>query len=370
MPEPPALQWGSTKLWRSPWQRIKDRAIDDRTARELLQIAEEAADARGADRDPAAARLRAAPTDVVAAVEWFLDADPAAAVRMTGVLSAFWQEVGLVDDGRRLTDRALERAPAGPTKAFVESLLAAAELAFRQGDQAAAERRSRQAIDAALEIGDSPTAAVAHTDLARIAYRDGNASLIEEHAELALELGGDDVRARRGALHMLAWAAHTAGDRALARRRFQESLAFRRQFGDRQQIAVEIANLADMALEDRDTKEAASSLAEVLGIARDLGSQYLILNMLPSIAVLAALIGDDESSAKLLGATEALSRSTGLLPDPGNWQAVLDRVGTRLGEGYKTAKQVGAELGTDAAIELALSVAAMSAPEAIRPAGH
>lgn len=339
--------------------------MDATTARELLELAEEAADARGADRDPAAARLRARAGDVVAAVAWHLATDPEAALRMTAVLSAFWQEVGLVDDGRRLTDEALERAPAGVTKSSVESLLAAAELAFRQGDQATAEARSRQAIEAALQIGDRAAAAVGQTDLARIAYRAGDADRMEEHAGRALELAGDDVRARRGALHMLAWAAHTAGDRALARRRFEASLAFRREFGDRQQVAVEIANLADMALEDGATAEAAAGLAEVLVLARELGSQYLILNTLPSVAVLAALIGDHASSAMLIGATEALSRSSGLLPDPGNWQPILDGVGERLGERYEAALRNGAELGNEAAIELALRVLASHATPAV-----
>src|SRR5688572_16718035 len=111
---------------------------------------------------------------------------------------------------------------------------------------------------------------------------------------------------------MLAWAAHTAGDLATARARFDASLAFRRELGDRFSVAVEIANLGDLAMEAGDHTDAAGRLAEALEVARDLDSQYLIVNPLPSVAALAASVGQDETSARLIGAATALSTSSGL----------------------------------------------------------
>jgi tetratricopeptide (TPR) repeat protein len=337
--------------------------IDDGLARQLLELAEASAPGRP-DHESHAARLLAAADDVAAAVEALLRTDPAAAARMTAALPRFWQDAGRVDEGRRLTERAIEAFVGPTTPALARTLLAAAELAFRQGDQAVAEQRSHDAIAVGLKVGDDAAVALAHTDLARVAYRAGDAGRMEEHAQRALEIGGDDPLARRGALHMLAWAAHTAGDLALAKRRFEESLAYRREVGDRLSVAVEIANLGDLAAEQGDLADAARRLGEALEVGRELDSQYMMLNLLPSLGALAARAGDDEAAARLLGATDALSRSSGLIPDPGNWQPVMDDVATRLGGRLDALRAEGATLDHDAAIDLALRVAKSVAGQA------
>jgi len=85
--------------------------------------------------------------------------------------------------------------------------------------------------------------ALAHTNLARIALRDGDAGAIERHAQAGIEASGEDLYARSRAVHMLAWAAHTAGDLARARALFVDSLELRRRLGDRLGQAVELSNL-------------------------------------------------------------------------------------------------------------------------------
>jgi tetratricopeptide (TPR) repeat protein len=330
--------------------------IDEGRARELLELAEASTPGRP-EHESHAARLLAAADDVAAAVQYFLGSDPAAAMRMTAALPRFWQDAGRVDEGRRLTERAIEASVGPATQALARTLLAAAQLAFRQGDQAVAERRSHDAIAVGLEVGDHAAVALAHTDLARVAYRAGDAGRIEEHAQRALEIGGDDPLARRGALHMLAWAARTAGDLALAERRFEESLAFRREVGDRLSIAAEVGNLADLAAEKGDLAGAARRLEEVVEVGRELDSQYLILNLLQSLGGLAARAGDDEAAARLLGATEAMSRSSGLIPDPSNLQPLLDDAAARLGRRFDVLRAEGAALDQDAAVDLAARVA-------------
>src|SRR6266498_525 len=58
------------------------------------------------------------------------------------------------------------------------------ELAFRQGDQAAARSWTTQSLEHAQLLGHPSTVALAHTNLARIALRDGDAGAIERHAQL------------------------------------------------------------------------------------------------------------------------------------------------------------------------------------------
>jgi hypothetical protein len=55
---------------------------------------------------------------VVEALRRYLDDDPDAALRLTGVLAPFWEDTGRVEEGRLLTERALE-STAGCTRCVI-----------------------------------------------------------------------------------------------------------------------------------------------------------------------------------------------------------------------------------------------------------
>ena len=157
---------------------------------------------------------------------------------------------------------------------------------------------------------------------------------------------------------MLAWAAHAAGDLDEARRRFETSLAFRQELGDRFATAVEIANLGDLALERGDLVEAARRHGAALSVARDLDSRYLLVNELPSFAALAARLGDFETAARLLGATDAVAEAAGIVPDPGTDRNVEAELGERLPESQVVSLRTeGARLTLSEAVALAMAVA-------------
>ena len=300
------------------------------------------------------------PDAVVAALDNLLRrGDVATALGFVGRLTMFWQNAGRVDDGRAVTERALAAGRAveepGAASALGQALLAASELAFRQGDQAIAEGRAREAIAVGTAAGDPPVVALAHVNLARIAYRDGDAPRIEAESQAALAAAPGNVAARRGALHMLAWAAHTRGDRPEARRRFEASLAYRQEHADELSVAVEVANLADMDAEDGDYAAAGRRLTEVLRTAERLGSVYLIVNTLPSIAFAAASTGRDADAARLLGAMDGVAASSGLAPDPGNWD--LEAARTRLGSDYARLRAEGEALSRTEAVNMGITVA-------------
>ncbi len=333
---------------------------EEARAREILDLAEMAeAAVHTPDHEARAAALLAVAGELGAAVACLAAIDPSSALRLAGSSSMFWQDAGLVDEGRRVVDLAISAASAEPIPALGRSLLTASTLAFRQGDQATAESRAMQAIGVASQVGDRSTAAIAHANLARIAFRNGDAPEIERHARRALEVAGDDAMGRRGALHMLAWAAHTAGDLPEARRRFEASLDFRRTLGDRFAIAVELSNLGDLSATEGDLLSAAEQLAEALTIGHELGSRYLAVNLLPSFAGLATSAGDDEAGVRLVGAADATARSSGLVADPGGYGAgTEDSLRVRVeSDRFAHLFEEGAELTLDESIELALRVA-------------
>lgn len=343
------------------------RVLTGTDAYRLLELAERSLDLGSDERASAERALRDAADEVPPAIEWFLEHDAPAAMRLAGSLSFFWQDIGRLDEGRETTDHVLASADPVADAAIARLQLVASELAFRQGDQLQATRRADACIAHAQRAADRPTEAMAELILARITLRDDDASRIERHAEHALSLAPDDPWVRRGALHMLAWAAHEAGDRALARRRFEASVELRRAQGDRFAAAVEEANLGDLAAEDGDLAEAGRWLRGSLHVATEMDSRYLIVNLLPSLAMVAAKAGEDELAARCAGAGERAADDAALDPDPGAWEPVLDEVERRLGERYAGLHAEGRALPAEAAVRLALSIADLVDPPSNPP---
>lgn len=328
----------------------------------VLELAQAADASTGVDEAPAAA-LRRVDDRIAPAIEFFIENDRASALRLVGALASYWEEAGRVDEGRALTERAIQGSdPAGNRDvgdAWPRALLAASDLAFRQGDQKQATKRAKDCIRASVLIEDYVTASLAYSNLARVAYRDGDAAGIERQSTKALKLAGDDTLAKRSALHMLAWAAHTAGDLDEAERRFETSLAYRRKVAGRLSVAVEISNLGDLAAERGDLPRAARLLAEGLEIGHELDNKYMLVNGFPSFAVLCVQAGRPADGARLFGAADAIARSSGLIPDP---NSTMDeaRASARASLGEELFAKLhdeGERLSADDAVALSLGVA-------------
>src|SRR5436190_9994619 len=102
---------------------------------ELLRLSEAAADLGAPDRGQLTALLKSHADDVERTLGRFLDDDPEAALRLAAALPMLWQDLGRLDDGRSYTEQAIARWSGPQTPALAMAFVAAAELAFRQGDQ-------------------------------------------------------------------------------------------------------------------------------------------------------------------------------------------------------------------------------------------
>jgi hypothetical protein len=192
--------------------------------------------------------------------------DGDAALAMAGDLSVFWQDAGLVATGRTVTEATLtEITEQGAPRA--RAALAASELAFRQGDQAATSRWAEEAIMLATSHGARAVAGRAHINLARMHFRDDDAEGIATHVAAADAVAGDDPSVRRGVLHMRAWEAYVRGDVDEARRRFAVSKEHAESQGDRFTAASEGANVAELALEAGDVAASIAPLVDALAVA-------------------------------------------------------------------------------------------------------
>ena len=320
--------------------------MDEAQARRLAAAAAAHRSQVGTDAEGQhAARLGAAADSLGDAIETLRRiGDGDAALAMAGDLSVFWQDAGLVDTGRALTEATLtEVTEQGAPRA--RAALAASELAFRQGDQSATSRWAGEAIALANANGAPVIAGRAHINLARMRFRDGDADGIATHVAAAEAIAGDDPSVRRGILHMRAWEAYVRGDLDEARRRFSISKEHAEAEGDRFTAASEGANVADLALEAGDVAASIGPLADALAVATELGSRYLTLSLVASIARCALLTGRTDEALTLVTALDAAYRDAGLIGDPteeDDRRAVADDAARVLGDERAEASRVRA----------------------------
>lgn len=301
--------------------------MDIERALETVALAEQVAPGAAKEGDPELdGRLEERVEEWTATVEVLLGANEAeAALRLVGSLSGFCQDRGLVALGRRVAQRALEAAPdAGTAQERARAWLTLGELAFRQGDQAVALEATQAALDAAHRADDRPLVFGAQYNLARIAFRDGDAERIRRHADEMFETAGEDLRRRCGAIHMLAWSEYTAGNVDRAVELFEENVEVARAADRPLTKGSELLNLGSLAIESGNLHRAADFLARGLYVAEQQDSHYLLPGALADIGRLAVLRGRPEPGLQLIAAGERQYELVGLAPDPGD-DAFLDQ---------------------------------------------
>jgi tetratricopeptide (TPR) repeat protein len=264
------------------------------------------------------ARLEERGEDIAAAVESLLAAEEHdAALDLAGSLSSYWQDAGKVDQGRELTADLLARVKPSDALAYGRAQLVLGELAFRQGDQETAADATGAALGVAEVAGDTQLAARAENNLARIAFRDGDAERIHHHAERVLALAGDDPHLRTGGVHMIGWGHYTAGDVAAAVEMFEQNVATHRASGNGFGEAAELGNIADLLAEDGQVDQAADYLRRALAVPGLRGNSYLGPSLVRSAGVIVAQRGAHAAALELIGAADALYDRYGIIADPG-----------------------------------------------------
>jgi tetratricopeptide (TPR) repeat protein len=338
--------------------------MEEREARELAALARRAHLERYEPDAGSVRELTNRSSDLARAIGILMAADDhQSLIELVGSLSFFWQEWGEVEAGRSLTRMVLDRAGAiADEPSWGRPHLVAGELAFRQGDQADASTETSIALRSAQSLGDTTLEAEAETNLARIAFRDGNAEEIFRHARRIEHLAAGNARLRTKAIHMLGWAEYTAGNLSGAMERFEANAMLYAEMGDRESEASEWANLGDLALEAGDVDAARRHLLSAMRTEGVADSKYLAPSLVRSAAVLLGALGRDEQAMVLMGAAEEAYRQSGLAPDPGDDSiaAIEGSVRSRLGDRAASMREEGEAMGVAAAFKAALAAIAES----------
>lgn len=138
--------------------------------------------------------------------------------------------------------------------------------------------------------------------------------LYEEAAQVSRQIGDRGTLGR--ALNNLGNLVCTEGDFARARALCEEGLAIRRETGEVGAIAYSLYNLAYIASELGDNDAAEAGFLEAFDLWYQQKALRASVYVLLSLAMVAVRRGEAERGAALLGATDSLRESLGILPTP------------------------------------------------------
>jgi predicted ATPase/class 3 adenylate cyclase len=371
-------------------------ALRDRHAGHYLAIAETTCgELRGSGQVGALGRFAAEHDNLRAALEWLLDHDPWAALRLAAALWEFLWMRGNLQEGREALSAALERAPTEPTEARASALVGSGKLADDLGDRRGSFPFFREALVCAREAGftaieiealtnlsDDPTLgregqirlgeqaimlARSHGNRWLLGLATGNhAALMSRLAEpeRAHELSQEAYRLCLGvgdasltalwAMH-LGWHALVAGNTIEARAKLDESLERAEVTDDSRYIGAATVNLGWLELLEGNLDLAWVRFETGASLARHQGRRELAAEALWGLAQAAAARGDPDRAARLAGSATTFGTPAGFDPTHIPFTHHLEDARDALGDdAWKRAFDEGAELDLEAALSLAL----------------
>jgi predicted ATPase/DNA-binding XRE family transcriptional regulator len=340
------------------------RVAQERHARYFLQLAEEAEpNLISGNQIDWVSLLSVEMPNMQAALEWSQgpDGDPDLGLSLGGSLAWFWRIRGYISEGRAWLDRALAHESASP-RARMKAVAGAGWVLHVQHESAIARRLLDESLRLAEELGDRWTIAWVLHLLGRVAYFDGDPETARERAKqshaIARELGDDWLIA--WTLHLMGLAAHIDDNFLTARDYYQATLEIRRAIGDQEGIATVTGLLGMLTLSEGDHPTALRLLHESVRTCRELGSAWLVINMVANIVTIAVMLGDSLRAARLAGFVVATGETMGAEPIPiaqRTFQRGLEQTRAALDPAaFERAWNDGQEMSLDDAVNEALTV--------------
>jgi len=325
----------------------------------FLVLAEEAFPELKGSPGPWLDRLEADHDNLRSVLDWLESAGRTQeALQLAGALYRFWSTRGYLLEGRDRLERLLARERAG-TSARMRALHGAAGMASSTGDPETAEKRAEEARDLARTLGDAwgEAYAVYMLGMAATEREDWSGALpfFEASLDAFRRLGDDHYVLLAG--DGIAWIARMLGDRERGKRLHEETLARARAGGDSGVVALQLWQLAGLAIKEGRTNEALAMLREALVLNRDEGYREGIAEVLVGMASTLQAVSAPAAATALLAAAARLREEIG-----GGAGWVADAIERQRGSlhdslgdaAFESAWERGRALSEDETIALAL----------------
>jgi len=281
--------------------------------------------------------------------------------QIIGALRYFWFSDGLIAEGFKWIERALDCRGEIPMEVRAKVYITAGDLSFIQGDQEKGRIFGRKALDLAQASGDKLTRAWALVSLSK------NFSLSRDQVPDGINLCGESLELFQElkyipgitiALNVLGELSRIIGDFEAAEGYYQQCLVLSRQAGDERRISVTLANLASIAMHHGEYKQAELLEREAIKMKVDLGTKYYIGLSFACLSGIVAMQGRPEQAAILLGASESVLQTMGAKIQPADQIEVdhyLVAIREQLDEkSFENALAIGKNMSFEEALSFAL----------------
>jgi predicted ATPase len=330
----------------------------------FLDLAERAdPELRGPNQVEWLERLERENDNLRAAMSWALSAgDDDTAVRLGWALHHFWWYRSHQREGYRWMEATLEHEL--PVALRTRALLAAATMAYSQGDYRTAEEHVGEALHLSQREEDAPAEAYARAwrGMVEMARQDHEAaaSSLEEAITLRLEYCGEDFLAVIWRV-IFGTTLLLQGEGARAERAFEEGLAAARRLKVPSLNYMALYSSAQSALARGDLEKAARMLEEGIEWSEQTKDKANLVYFLEALAAVTAFGGEAERCALLLGAAEALLEEAGAsmynfyVPDRSLQGRAVAEARAFLGDApFEEAQEQGRSMTLEQAVEYAL----------------
>jgi predicted ATPase/DNA-binding CsgD family transcriptional regulator len=298
-----------------------------------------------------------------AAIDWYCQEDPPAALRMAAAMSLFWSLRGHYTEGRQRLAQLLGLV-AGENTLRVRALNGAAWLAIDQGDYPDADRLLGESAELSRRLDDRVGEGMAAVFLSRCLLSSGRVAQAAPHPGrgLALLTEAGDRPGIALAVFYQALNAQFTGDMAAACELHERCAAMCEELGFASLRARSLQLLGIAGVDLGHLKAARAALQEGLPASVGLGDRFVIPIGLTGFAGLAAKTGRHRMALRLAGAAEAYRDAyESAFPEPN--RAYL---GSWLAPSFKAAGAAAARLlaeGRQMTLTAALEYALANQPE-------
>jgi non-specific serine/threonine protein kinase len=314
-------------------------------------------------------RVEVEHNNVRAALGWYRQHDPPAALRLAAAMAAFWSLRGHHTEGRQRLGELLGLVP-GPSAARVSALNGAAWLAIDQGDYAQATEMLSESIGLSQALGDALGETIATIYLGRCQMSNQDMAAGARCAERAAALVSEtrDGPATAFVTFYSGLVALLTGELEGARGLFGRCAAMAAELGLTPLGARARMMLGFPLLELGELAAARATLAESFPVIVDVGDRWVIQIELAGFTGLAAKTGRPRLALRLAGAADAYRDANEFsLPLP--IQELVDRwlapAQAKAGPAAGRLVEEGRRLSPEEAVALVLA----NQPDDIAPPG-
>ena len=304
--------------------------------------------------------------NVRAALAWTRDAGEAElSLRLAAALHFYWFARFNLSEGRRWLDAALKQGSSAPPALRARALMASASLAWPQGEAKRARAAAEEARAIFASEGDRLRLAMSLTILRNAAEMEGKhdeARRFEADEEaIYRELG--NLVGLSSVLNNRGYSEVVLGNYDAAEPLLRESIAL----GSSRPSHV-LLNLGLALLGQGRPDEARTAFAQSLVDGASTQTPEQVLYALEGLANVAASIAEDETAARLWGASEAVCESIGVILAPAELalhERLVPETRARLGsDSFAAAWAEGKAMPTEQAVEFGLGTEAVGPDQA------